>query len=699
LVARCSPRSAVHVVTVACRFDPQREQTEWGAVNRLLRRHGFGAVRFADPTENKNLADLVLLEKETSAELRATLSSMLADSERRQALIQELLQSNGRLKEEVEQQQVRATRHCQRAVELERTLAEVKVKVQSLEDSFISKAAQQHSQLEQQKQDKADAEKRCQSLQQQLSEQKAQLSQVQKKLHHAVTQEEKRISRQTRAFQRLQGRPPGPHSPSDQLILDVIDIYESQMQQLQNKLKSCQRKRSCENDSSDVQTTTQETNTDTSTSSLASSSYKALLKSYQEQLRKTKAQREDLKAEIQRLKQDLESRPTLKELKSCKRQLRQMDRLIQQSCVRHVILSHYWILLQIDYNSQVHCTHTSSWCPIPTYQLKLIDCVVSKSDNRSVPFLRPGQTPTAEESVVSSTEQQHITDCQTYLKEICLELKVCDVNHVVSAVKARCKEADATLALEKIISDITAILTNPRAPLGLLRQPVVGQGLRDHSQQWELEWILPTLEFWSQQLICLPDLHRSLGRLVKRLLPWQPEDTVSSQCESVKVEDLMLLVETLLEETLPGDGVLRSPTRHTLEAMVSHFQKLFDAPSLSGVYPRMNEVYTRLGEMTNAMRNLKDVLDMDERAPPSEVVNAVARIVSSAEAFSGQHLHDLLGTSDIDSSLSSIIVKLKEHEEFFPAFHTLVVELLQTLDAESLDDIVPVVKSLKSLAE
>ena len=42
--------------------------------------------------------------------------------------------------------------------------------------------------------------------------------------------------------------------------------------------------------------------------------------------------------------------------------------------------------------------------------------------------------------------------------------------------------------------------------------------------------------------------------------------------------------------------------------MVAHFQKLFDAPSLSGVYPRMNEVYTRLGEMTNAMKNLRDVL-------------------------------------------------------------------------------------------
>ena len=44
--------------------------------------------------------------------------------------------------------------------------------------------------------------------------------------------------------------------------------------------------------------------------------------------------------------------------------------------------------------------------------------------------------------------------------------------------------------------------------------------------------------------------------------------------------------------------------------MVSHFQKLFDVPSLSGVFPRMNEVYTRLGEITNAMRNLRDILDL-----------------------------------------------------------------------------------------
>ncbi|MCI4393407.1 hypothetical protein PGIGA_G00157110 [Pangasianodon gigas] len=518
----------------------KQEQTEWDAVNRLLQHHGFKPVRFADPTENKNLADLVLLEKTSSSELRVMLKTMLTDSERRQALIQELIQSNSKLKQEVEQQQARALRQSHRAEELEGVLSGVKVKVQGLEDSIINKAAQQQGQLQQLQQDRRDAEMRCQALQQQLGEQVSQVCELQKKLHLAVKEEERRASRQKQAFQQFLSRSARLHSPSDQLILDVISVYESQLQQLQDKLKRCRRCSVCKNDSSDSQ------NTDTS--ELTSSSY------------------------------------------------------------------------------------------------------------------------------------------STLLKEICSELKVQDVSHVVAAVKARCREADSALRLEKILSDITAILTNPRAPLALLRRPDTAAGS-------ELEQIVPTLEMWSQQLSALPDLQRSVSRLAKRLLPWQPEDGACPQPECVKVEDVMLVVDTLLDETAPDDKVLRSPTKPTLQAMVSHFQKLFDVPSLRGVYPRMNEVYTRLAEMNNAMRNLRDILDMDDRAPPSDVVNSVARITTGGGSY--QNPHELLGTSDIDS----IIVKLKEHEEFFPAFHSLVLELLNTLGAESLDDILPRVRTLKSMAE
>ncbi|KAK2819501.1 hypothetical protein Q7C36_021147 [Tachysurus vachellii] len=547
----------------------KQEQTEWDAVNRLLQHHGFKPVRFADPTENKNLSDLVLLERWSSSELRLVLKTMLMDSERRQALIQELIQSNSKLKQEVEQQQARAVRQSHRAEELEGVLAGVKVKVQGLEDSIINKAVQQKGQIQQLQQDKRDTETLCQALQQQLREQESQVCELQKKLQLTMKEEEKRTSRQNQAFQQILSRSARLHSPSDQLLLDVISVYESQ---LQNKLKKCRRCRVCSNDSSDSQ------NNDTS--DLTSSSYKTLLKSYQEQVKKTKAQRDDLKLEVQRLRQELDSRPSVKELKCFKQQLRRMEHLVQNTNTRSL------------------------------------------------------QTERTEDPLSSSPEYQR------YITEICSELKVQDVSHVVAAVQARCRDTDSALRLEKVVSDVVAILTDPRAPLMLLRRPGDTSGS-------ELEQIVPTLEMWSQQLGALTDLHRSVSTLVRRLLPWQPEDEACPQTRCVKVEDVMLMVDMLLDETAPTNKVLHTPSKPTLQAMVSHFQMLFDVVSIRGVYTRMNEVYTRLAEMNNAMRNLRDILDMDESASPGNVVNMVARIITHMASY--QNPHKLLGTSDIDS--------------------------------------------------
>uniref|UniRef100_A0A8C1ABV0 Centrosomal protein of 70 kDa n=2 Tax=Cyprinus carpio TaxID=7962 RepID=A0A8C1ABV0_CYPCA len=629
-------RVIMHVIVTCCML-LQQEQRDWDAVNRLLQHHGFKPVNFADPTENKNLAELVLLERKSASDVRLMLKTMLSDSERRQGLIQELIQSNSQLKEEVQQHQTRAARQSQRAAELEGILDGVKVKVQDLEDSYIGKAAQQHSHFQQLQQDKRDAEKRCQSLEQKLSQEKEQVSQLQKKLQYAVREEERRVARQNQAFQQIHRRSARLNSTSDQQILDIVDMYESQMQQLRNELK-IYKSSSGEKDSSNSQknrSTVEKDATDTS------SNYKALLKSYQEQLKETKAQREELRTEIQRLKEDLESRPTIKELKTCKQQLRHLDRIIQQSNIR------------------------------PSQALKSQDSAeMLNTNNTGIQYL-------------------DASTCKRLLMDVCKELNVQDVSHLISAVKVQCKQPESAFKLEKILHDITAFLTNPRAPLGLLRQRA--QTNLELSREAEFELIVPTLEVWSRQLTSLADLHCALIRLEKRLLPWQPEGSIPAPSDPVRVEDLMLIVDTLLDETASEDKVLRSPTRHTLESMVAHFQKLFDAPSLTGIYPRMNEVYTKLGEMNNTMRNLRDVLDLDDKAPPSEVVNKVGTIVSQSGNAAGHELYSLLERSDIDS----IIVKLKEHEEFFPVFHSFILELLRTLDVPTLDDVLPAIRSLK----
>ena len=48
--------------------------------------------------ESSCVLDLILLDKKSAGEMRMTMRTMLTDSDRRQALIQELIKSNNELK-------------------------------------------------------------------------------------------------------------------------------------------------------------------------------------------------------------------------------------------------------------------------------------------------------------------------------------------------------------------------------------------------------------------------------------------------------------------------------------------------------------------------------------------------------------------------------------------------------------------------
>ncbi|XP_022066973.1 centrosomal protein of 70 kDa isoform X1 [Acanthochromis polyacanthus] len=575
----------------------QQEQVEWDDVNRLLQHHGFKPVFFADPVENKNHSDLVLLDKKSAGEVRTTLRTMLTDSERRQALIQELVRSNNQLKQEVQQHMSRSAQQSQRVTELEGLLDEVKTRVQDLEDRYLGKAAQQHSHTQQLQQEKQDAQKRCHVLEQKLSKQKEEAAQLQRKLYFAIKEEERRSARRNQTFQNICKKVSVQSSAADQQVLDVIDFYETKMSQLLDELRSVKG----ESQGSKKSDPTRSKKTPIS----VSPSFKTILKAYQEQQKESKSEVEELKREVENLKKELETRfRMVKGVKFYRHKLRHLEDLNRHSNTR-----------------------------------------LPKEDNA--------------------------TEISENISDRSRKTRLCSHYH-------------------NLLNEINAVVMDPTAPLRLHRQKpsTADQELAD------FQALLPTLEAWAQQLHLLKDLQRSLNKLSARLMPWQLCEGVHNAAEEVKVEDMMLLVDTMLETTSTDDQkALRSPTPHTLGSMVSHFQKLFDVTSLSGVYPRMNEVYTRLGEMTNAMKNLRDVLDLDGRVSPAEVVNQVSRLVSSTEHTAG--LHNLLGDADIDS----IITKVKQHEEFFPAFHALVTEILQTLGVSHLDNILPALKDLKQMAQ
>ncbi|KAM5291847.1 centrosomal protein of 70 kDa [Ctenodactylus gundi] len=247
----------------------------------------------------------------------------------------------------------------------------------------------------------------------------------------------------------------------------------------------------------------------------------------------------------------------------------------------------------------------------------------------------------------------------------------------------------------QVLCSINSIIHNPRAPVIIYKQSKGGaQNFnKDFAQDCGFEHLIPIVEMWADELTSLKDLYKSLKILSAALVPWHNLKK-HDENEGVRVEELLFMVDTMLEEVENKEKNSDTPDFRTLKAIVSHFQKLFDVPSLNGVYPRMNEVYVRLGEMNNAVRNLQELLELDSSSSLCVLVSTVGKLCRLVNEDVNEQVKQVLGPED----LQSIINKLEEHEEFFPAFQGFASDLLEILEIDDLDAIVPAVKKLKVLS-
>jgi centrosomal protein CEP70 len=82
----------------------------------------------------------------------------------------------------------------------------------------------------------------------------------------------------------------------------------------------------------------------------------------------------------------------------------------------------------------------------------------------------------------------------------------------------------------------------------------------------------------------------------------------------LSVDDLKKALEKI---TMNDDRAKASDLREDdpasmeqLKSIVAHFQKLFDVKSITGIFPRMNEVYSKVGETYNVMKTIRETLDL-----------------------------------------------------------------------------------------
>uniref|UniRef100_A0ABI7YEU2 Centrosomal protein of 70 kDa n=3 Tax=Felidae TaxID=9681 RepID=A0ABI7YEU2_FELCA len=281
------------------------------------------------------------------------------------------------------------------------------------------------------------------------------------------------------------------------------------------------------------------------------------------------------------------------------------------------------------------------------------------------------------------------------LKDLLSQKKVEDPEKQDEPSKDNQQQALIDQRYFQVLSSINSVVHNPRAPVIIHKQSKGGAQHfhKDFVQDCGFEHLIPIIEMWADQLTSLKDLYKSLKILSAELVPWHNLKK-QDENEGIRVEDLLFIVDTMLEEVENKEKDSNIPNLKTLQAIVSHFQKLFDVPSLNGVYPRMNEVYTRLGEMNNAVRNLQELLELDSSTSLCVLVSTVGKLCRLINENMNEQVMQVLGPED----LQSIINKLEEHEEFFPAFQAFTNDLLEILEIDDLDAIVPAVKKLKILS-
>ena len=111
----------------------------------------------------------------------------------------------------------------------------------------------------------------------------------------------------------------------------------------------------------------------------------------------------------------------------------------------------------------------------------------------------------------------------------------------------------------------------------------------------------------------------SVQQLSFHLMPWKPEGAFEQDHRPLTVQSIKDAVDALCrreKRASPSEIQTEEDTSSDqLKTIVAHFQKLFDLNSIEGIFPRMNEVYMRLGESSNSMANMRDILGLGRYIP------------------------------------------------------------------------------------
>ncbi|GFS07765.1 centrosomal protein of 70 kDa [Elysia marginata] len=379
-----------------------------------------------------------------------------------------------------------------------------------------------------------------------------------------------------------------------------------------------------------------------------SNNFKAILKSYEKQLREKERIIENLECEKDMVNRNLDSRPEVCDYRVLAQRVKKLERVLA-----------------------LH--------------------------NISIPGEKAAKDPFSAHRKFSTRLEDldylPLEHCHFYLKQVCCELQIDNLDCVAAVLQEMKEEGSNSDRYMEYCRELSEVVESMDSQYQHRSRFYRGERSVDAALcDSNMRYYLDVVYNWRKDISCLDELQSAINSLLDKTVPWLRAHMMTDHSVADMVELLERVVHS--DRSPCPKTVMEEVCRSTLEQIVSHFQTLFDTPRISGVLPRMNEVYRVLGELRNVQRTLKNQLGLPEDAHSSALVDAVGKICHMHNSTTAKQLKRLLQTDD----LNGVIRRLDEHSEFFPAFQCIIHKLFNILGVCRMDEVIPAVRALKLLA-
>lgn len=296
-------------------------------------------------------------------------------------------------------------------------------------------------------------------------------------------------------------------------------------------------------------------------------------------------------------------------------------------------------------------------------------------------------------------------------KEICAVLSLAKGNLLLPEIRKMKATLDSHSRLEQHFTSLVELVYDNSNPQLVSRwERPVQPHPSGHDLWCEVTWshMIMTLQDWSWHLQGLKELEKLAAKVCQDLeqdssvplnhsSPRPPQ--LSSRRREVEGEEDKPVqftcqdMASLLRRWLTRTATSTTVSLPLLLAMVKHFQKLFDLHSLEAVYPTMTLLSQQVEQYRNVQNRLKNLLKLDANCSAHKLVSTIELVVLKENSHFMERIGRLFGPKmDFDA----VVEKLKLCDDFFPAFHSLVLEIQVFLGVNTLSEIIPALHQLRS---